>query len=175
MVHHKIRSRKFSVVIHDVKPESKSILEKEINYLSPDWYLIAEEPYNHQIGFHIHLFIKYNQPRSKFRVLKFIQDLNLGGRVQVDIGRGDFNECKKYITDPEKIKKLDKDIVENVVRISNVERYPDQTQICSFCGQKYWDPPDPCFKFVSNYCGRISCRYKLENKNFKIPQAETIS
>jgi len=158
-----VRSRTFSVVIHDLHTGSKAKLEKEINELEPDWSLIAEEPYNHQDGSHLHLFIKYNQPRAKSKVLRFIQKLDLGGRVQVDIGRGNFNECKKYITDPDKIKSLDNNISENVRHLSSVERYPNQTRECPQCGQRYWDPPDPCFKFVSNSCGRLSCHLKANS------------
>lgn len=152
-----IRSRTFSIVIHDVKPGSKVQLEKKINDLEPDWSLIAEEPYNHQDGSHIHLFIKYNQPKAKSQILKFVQRLDLGGRVQVDIGRGDFNECRKYIVDPDKKKMLDNNISENVRHLSSVEKYPDQTRECPFCGQRYWEPRDPCFKDPSSNCGRMSC------------------
>jgi len=155
-----IRSRTFSVVIHDVIPGAKVKLEKEINELEPDWSLIAEEPYNHQDGSHIHLFIKYNQPKAKSQILKFVQRLDLGGRVQVDIGRGDFNECRKYIVDPDKKKMLDHNISENVRLLTLVERYPHQTRLCPYCGIKYWDPPDLCFNSPSTCCGRMTCHRK---------------
>ena len=170
----KLRSRTFSVVIHDVHTASKAKLEQKINELQPDWSLIAEEPYNHQDGSHIHLFIKYNQPKAKSSILKFVEKLDLGGRVQVDIGRGDFNECKKYITDPDKLKYLDNNISENVRLLSSVERYPDQTQICPQCNKRYWDPPDRCFKFVSSSCGRLSCHLKATALNSQKKKSQAI-
>lgn len=160
-----IRSRTFSVVVHDVHAGSKARLEKEINELEPDWSLIAEENYNHQDGSHIHLFIKYNQPKAKSQILKFVQKLDLGGRVQVDVGRGTFNECKKYIVDPDKKKSLDSNITENVRHLTSVERYPNQTRQCPYCGERYWEPPDPCFKDPSTCCGRISCHLKSTGQN----------
>jgi len=155
-----LRSRTFSVVIHDVISGAKVKLENKINELEPDWSLIAEEPYNHQDGSHIHLFIKYNQPKAKSKVLSYVQKLDLGGRVQVDIGRGSFDECRKYIVDPVKEKKLDDNITENVRRLTLVERYPDQVSVCPICLKKYWDPPDPKLPFKSETCGRLECHVK---------------
>jgi len=152
------RNRKFSIVIHDVKPNSKQRLEQEINSLSPDWFLIAQEKYDHQDGSHIHLFLKYAQPKSKFTVLKFIQELDLGSRVQVDIGRGDFEQCKKYITDPDKLKSLDPNITENVKRLSLLEKYPHQTYQCPKCDKRHYVPDLPdCASLVP----RISNGYTL--------------
>ena len=136
-----VRSRKFSIVIHDIRQNAKTILTDKVRDLEPDWSLIAEEEYNHQEGSHIHLFIKYAQPKAKSSVLKFIQKLELGGRVQVDIGRGDFDQCRKYITDPDKIKKLDNNITENVRNLSLIERYPEHARTCPVCSQRYYDPP----------------------------------
>lgn len=136
-----VRSRKFSIVIHDVEPSAKDILQKKVTDLQPDWSLIAMEPYNHQEGYHIHLFIKYQQPKAKSVVLKYVQDLDLGGRVQVDIGRGDFDQCRKYIVDPDKEKKLDEDITENVRKLSLIERYPEHARVCPKCSKRYYDPP----------------------------------
>lgn len=136
-----VRSRKFSIVIHDVRQNAKEILTEKVKDLEPDWSLIAEEEYNHQEGSHIHLFIKYAQPRAKSKVLKYVQGLELGGRVQVDIGRGDFDQCRKYITDPVKEKNLDSNITENVRLLSLVERYPQDTRTCPGCSKRYYDPP----------------------------------
>ncbi|AXQ65689.1 MAG: putative replicase [Cressdnaviricota sp.] len=158
-----IRSRTFSVVIHDVLPGSKAKLNEKINDVQPDWSLIAEEPYNHQDGSHIHLFIKYNQPKAKAKILSFIQRLELGGRVQVDIGRGTFDECQKYIINPDKIKSLDTAIIKNVVRLTSIEKHPDQVSVCSHCGVKYWDPPDD-FGASTKCCGRLTCHIECHKK-----------
>jgi len=155
-----LRSRKFSVVIHDVLDDAKIRLELAVKNLEPDWSLIALEPYNHQDGFHLHLFLKYAQPVSKTRVLSFIQKLALGGRVQVDLGRGDFDECKKYITDPKKQKLLDSNISENVRKLSPAEKYPEHTTLCLICGSKSYDPPVSLgdSSFQSGYCVKCANR-----------------
>lgn len=155
-----IRSRKFSIVIHDVKPNAKEILSSSISELQPDWSLIAEEEYNHQEGSHIHLFIKYAQPKAKSVVLKFIQRMELGGRVQVDVGRGDFDQCKKYITDPDKKKKLDNDITENVRKLSLIERYPQAARLCPGCNKRYFDEP---FEVFGTMCIFGTC-HKCDSK-----------
>jgi len=134
------RSRIFSIVIHDVKPNSKETLEKEINDLSPDWSLIAEENYNHQDGSHIHLFLRYAQVKAKSAVLRFIQKLELGGRVQVDIGRGQFSECEKYLKNPDKNKFVDPNVSRNVKRLTLVEKYPDKTYKCPKCDRRHFVP-----------------------------------
>lgn len=134
------RNRKFSIVIHDVKPNSKQLLEQEINNLSPDWSLIAEEKYDHQDGSHIHLFLKYAQPKSKFTVLQYIQNLKLGQRVQVDIGRGEFEQCEKYLTNPDKIKSLDPNVSKNAKRLTLTEKYPEDTYTCPKCDRRHYIP-----------------------------------
>ncbi len=162
-----VRSRKFSIVIHDVRQNAKAILTEKVNDLEPDWSLIAEEEYNHQEGSHIHLFIKYAQPKAKSVVLKYIQKLELGGRVQVDIGRGDFDQCKKYIVDPDKLKKLDDNITENAKKLSLLERFPEHAQVCPDCFRRYYDPPTLCSLGYPFYVGRCwQCDAKFLQKRF---------
>lgn len=134
------RVRQFSIVIHDIIPGAKQHFQNVITALTPDWSLIAEEEYNHQEGSHLHIFIKYDQPRSWKSVLDFCEKQKQGGRVQVDVGRGSFAECKKYITDPDKIKNLDNNISENVRRLTLVERYPGETSKCPICCKTFFNP-----------------------------------
>lgn len=138
---HARRHRQFSIVVHDIKPEAKSHFEKVIDVLEPDWSLIAEEEYNHQEGSHLHIFIKYSEPRSFKNVLKFCQDQEMGGRIQVDVGRGNFVQCRKYITDPDKFKKLDDNISENVRKLTLVERYHKDVSLCETCNKHFYNPP----------------------------------
>lgn len=153
------RCRQFSVVVHDVIPGAKEYFEGVINSLTPDWSLIAEEEYNHQEGKHIHVFIKYENPRSWRDVLTWFEKQKQGGRVQVDTGRGSFQECRKYITDPAKEKKLDDSISENVRKLTLTEKYPDETRQCIQCNLLFFAPspftngilagnfrPTKCFK-----------------------------
>jgi len=159
-----LRSRKFSIVIHDVQPSAKESLQETIQDLQPDWSLVALEPYNHQEGYHIHLFIKYNQAKAKSKVLGFIQSLNLGGRVQVDIGRGDFEQCRKYLVDPVKEKNLDSNVTENVRLLSLTERYPEFTRTCPGCHKKYYDPPEDLFGIstISGSCHKCWSKKIIE-------------
>lgn len=109
MSRHETRSRKFSVVIHDVVPTAKEIVSAYAQRLCPKYYMVALEEYNHQEGHHIHLFMELVHPRSKFAVLKDLQQL-FTGRVQVDHGRGSRDQCIAYLTDPSKSKKVDTNI-----------------------------------------------------------------
>lgn len=155
------RARMFSIVIHDIKPTAKQHFENVINALTPDWSLIAEEEYNHQEGSHLHIFIKYEQPRSWKQVLSFCEKQQQGGRVQVDIGKGTFEQCKKYLTDPDKEKKLDNNITENVRKLTVMDRYPDDVSKCPDCCQQFFNPP---FRFIKNIWLRAEKCFKCSKK-----------
>jgi len=142
----------FTIVIHDVHTGLKIAAEDEVKKLQPDWSLVAIEEYTHQPGFHVHVFIKYQQPKAFNTVLnfwkKFSQD-NSAGRVQVDVGRGTFEECKKYLVDPDKEKNVDSQVTENVRRFTPAElnerlvtKYPDEVVPCEDCDRPvYFGPP----------------------------------
>lgn len=118
-----------------------------------DWSLVAEEPYNHQAGSHIHIFLKYPNPQAKFRILDYIQKQKQGGRVQVDIGRGAFQECKKYLTNPDKEKLVDNDINENTTNLTLTEKYPEQSDKCIKCNMLFYNPIIPKFNLkFSDFC-----------------------
>lgn len=112
MVKNGERSRKYSIVIHDVLEEDdpKNILKQWVIVKSPRYYMIALEPYGHQQGHHMHLFIEFIQLLAKFSILKELQQL-FKGRIQVDIGRGSRDDCLKYLTDPDKSKDTDTNII----------------------------------------------------------------
>lgn len=150
----------FSVVIHNVKDDTLKLkLNDLVKNLEPDWSLIAQEAYNHDaLGEHIHVFLKYQKKKSWKMVLDFFKKHSAGythegkidlpgggqgtlGHVKVKPGKGNFNECKKYVTNPDKIKKLDDNITENVRYLTLIERYPEHTRTCPGCRVKYYDPP----------------------------------
>lgn len=136
------RPRLFSIVIHDVDFKiAKSRVFSKVSELKSDWFLIAEEPYTHQDGQHLHVFLKYVHPKAKSTVLDWIQKMNLGGRVQVDYGRSDFNKCKKYLTEPDKDKPCDPSPIINVTKLTLQEKYPEHCHSCLICGVKCYDPP----------------------------------
>jgi len=163
---HGRRHRQYSIVVHDIKPTAKSHFQSVIDILEPDWSLIAEEEYNHQDGKHLHIFIKYAQPRSWRNVLTFCEKQKQGGRVQVDVGRGNFEQCRKYITDPDKIKNLDDNISENVRKFTLAEKYPDEVDTCGTCGLLFYNPSP--FNFLPGMFRATTC-FKCSGgaKNFK--------
>jgi len=108
------RSNKFSIVIHDVTQADKALLQNCVQAIfSPVWFLVALEEYNHQEGYHLHLFLEYDRSRfvAKSTVLKKIQNLKIGKRVQCDYGKGSFEQCEKYLQGATKEKHIDDDLV----------------------------------------------------------------
>lgn len=176
-----VRSRKWSIVIHDVTEDKKELLRREMDTLKPDYYLIALEPYKegqeYVNPYHIHLFLQYPQPKAKSTVLNYIQKLNYGGRVQADPGKGSFEACKKYITDPKKNKIVDTNIIENVDtrKLPLIERYPDQVSVCIRCSKKYFDPtlqPGECMILRIGQSSPKICLRCQDKKNLqdRLPQ-----
>lgn len=145
------RARMFTIVIHDVHTNIKDVAENEVKELNPDWSLLAQEEYTHQEGHHLHIFIKYNQPKAFSTVLNFwkkFSETHSAGRVQVDVGRGTFEQCKKYLVDPDKDKHVDSDLKENVRRLTPAEindrlvvKYPDDTVPCEDCDRPVYFGP----------------------------------
>jgi len=135
------RQRLFSVVFHDVQVlTEKLVLNNKVSELKSDWFLIAEEPYNHQDGQHLHLFLKYAQPKAFSEVLSWCLALKFPGRCQVDTGRSAFNECKKYLVSPDKDKKCDENVIINVTKLTLMERYPEDIRECDTCRTKFYSP-----------------------------------
>lgn len=105
---HQHRSRKYSVVIHNTDrfPEGNARIKDYALSLGAKRYLISTEPYNHQSGTHTHLFVEFNFQRSKYNILKSLQDMfpqdGDHGRIQVDIMRGSFEAATEYLQVPGK-------------------------------------------------------------------------
>lgn len=142
------RDRQYSIVIHDIKKGLKNTIDKRLDELKPDWRLVAEEEYNHQDGQHIHIFLKYKEKKAFSAVLKWFKEFSAehgAGRVQVDAGRGSFQQCEKYLVNPDKDKKVDDNVIRNVRRKTRKEineglvaRYPDEVGECQMCNVKVW-------------------------------------
>lgn len=110
------RSRKFSIVIHDVLPNDKDRVTGYARSLYPHWYLVALEEYGPDVpvkktDHHIHLFIQHEHATSKWEHLKRLQKEFPNSRVQVDHGKGTFEECQKYLVEPNKDKSVDQNII----------------------------------------------------------------
>jgi hypothetical protein len=96
-------------VIHNVDQEkTQDIVSKYVKEAKE--YVMSIEPYPQGDGYHLHLFIQYRNQRSFKSVLKELQNLSekiisprpdgetrAWGRVQLDIMRGTFQDCVKYL------------------------------------------------------------------------------
>lgn len=96
------RLRQFSVVIHDVPSGSKSLVQAALHKLAKK-YVIALEQYNHQEGYHLHLFYLLKSQSTilaqvaKWKAFKW-------GRVQADPMRGTFDQASVYVISADKQK-----------------------------------------------------------------------
>jgi len=136
----KDRERLYSIVIHDIIEGAKHVFDDELKKWETDWYLIADEEYNHQDGHHIHIFIRYANAVSWRKVLKTLQNLKQGSRVHIRYGKSEFNKCKKYLTNPDKEKNVDSNIIENVTKLTLAEKYPDEVRPCDKCNVLFYSP-----------------------------------
>lgn len=94
------KARGFSIVLHDVHKGLQSKLDVQAKVVTLPWrqYVIAEEPYNHQDGSHIHVFIQLRNPVYFTSMLKIWCSWWKSGRVQVDQMRGSMAQACVYIT-----------------------------------------------------------------------------
>ena len=91
----------------------------------------------------MHLFVEFKNPQSKFRMLKNLSFL-YKGRIQIDPGRGSREECIKYLTDPDKSKEVDTNIINEVgvpkMRLhnhTNIKKFKKGCPRCEWL--KYWE------------------------------------
>nr|WPR18761.1 MAG: hypothetical protein [Skomarfal virus 29] len=93
--------RGFSIVLHDVHKGTQAKADVQAKLLTLKWrqYVIAEEPYNHQDGSHIHIFLQVHNPVHFSAMLKFWCCWWKSGRVQVDAMRGSMAQATDYIND----------------------------------------------------------------------------
>jgi hypothetical protein len=97
--------RQFSVVIHDVPTGSKSLVQAALHKLAKK-YVIALEQYNHQEGYHLHLFYYLKSPSSILAQVRKWEAFKWG-RVQADPMRGSFDQASVYVISADKQKYQD--------------------------------------------------------------------
>lgn len=137
---HLERNRKYSIVIHDVivndEVNPRNPLKDWVILKAPKYYMIALEKYNHQEGYHLHLFIEFKHTLSKFKILRELGRI-YNGRIQVDPGRGSRDDCLKYLTDPEKSKDTDTNIINETgipkIRLHNHTSRDKRVKGCPAC------------------------------------------
>ena len=94
------KTRRYSVVLHDVQlglVNKRSVFEYiRLNY-DIVGCVVAEEPYTHQDGSHIHIFINFRNTRNFKVLLKELKTLWPHGRVQLDTAHGSLAQGCKYL------------------------------------------------------------------------------
>jgi hypothetical protein len=99
------RLRQFSVVIHDVPPGSKTLVQAALHKLASK-YTIALERYNHQEGYHLHIFYYLKSASSVMAQVRKWESFKWG-RVQADPMRGSFDQANVYVISADKVKHQD--------------------------------------------------------------------
>lgn len=99
------RLRQFSVVIHDVPTGSKTLVQAALHKLCSK-YVIALEQYNHQEGYHLHLFYLLKSASTKLAQVRKWEAFKWG-RVQADPMRGSFDQASVYVISADKVKHQD--------------------------------------------------------------------
>ena len=152
--------RGFSVVLHDVQNglQSKEDVQAKVHTLPWEQYVIAEEKYNHQVGSHIHIFLRLKNPVHFSSMLKNWCCWWKSGRVQVDAQRGTMAQGCIYVTnsikekhhDPSPIIMLGQEQAKLANVVSHVDvwptcehhKYNQHTKalgLCDLCFQAKWD------------------------------------
>jgi len=113
-----MKHRQFSITIQNVDKEKTQAKLKELVDTFKE-YSYSIEPYNHQEGHHLHLFIQYPNQRYYKAVLKeyekwkvnILADRPQGeerqwGRVHLEIQKGTLEQCEAYLKGETKNKLL---------------------------------------------------------------------
>lgn len=116
--------RQFSIVLHNVREDSKPAIESFVSTFEPMSSVVALEPYPDQEGHHCHIFIKFRHSRGFRSTLQHFEMFSKSvldpkpegeerswGRVQVDQMRGTFEQATAYLTNPKKDKPVDPNVV----------------------------------------------------------------
>lgn len=91
--------RGLMIVLHDahkgdIAKRDVEVFLKSFNFRQ---YVIAQEPYTHQEGTHIHVFIQFQNQVHFKSILKQFTRYWQHGRVQVDQMRGDMSQACGYL------------------------------------------------------------------------------
>lgn len=106
------RARGFSVVLHDVHKgsQTKEDVIKHLHLKEPTQAVVAQEPYGHQEGSHIHIFYRLSNQSDFKTQLKHWTLWFTSGRVQVDVMRGDMAQACRYLSQEDTKKQKDCDV-----------------------------------------------------------------
>lgn len=149
------RTRGFSLVLHDVQ---KGNLTKQdvIDHLmlkEPVQAVVAEEPYGHQEGSHIHVFYRLSNPSAFKTHLKHWILWWKAGRVQLDAMLGTIAESCRYLTQEDTRKNKLCDPTPYFFPSRNINVSPEEhaeAWLTSFL-QDTWGKNFPLENFISAY------------------------
>ena len=149
--------RGFSIVLHDVHKglQTKEDVQAKVQTLPWEQYVIAEEKYNHQVGSHIHIFLRLKNQVHFSSMLKNWCCWWKSGRVQVDAQRGSMAEGCIYVTKSSKEKHHDPSPIimlgQEQAKLANVVSHVDIWPTCEHHKYDQWtkalDLCDKCFQF----------------------------
>lgn len=146
-----MKHRQFSIVFHNVQEEKSQAIVRQYCAKAKE-YVMSCEPYPEEAGFHLHLFIQFENQRSFFSVLKELENLKKKflapkppgqqgdwGRVQLDPMRGRFDQAHAYLQGQTKDKPLGEVLFGKVKPCWRRKRYTkrigDKNHMESFCGR----------------------------------------
>lgn len=102
------KHRQYSIVIHNVDKNSQTKVRHYAEKAKD--FVMSIEPYPQGDGFHLHLFLKYSNPRGFKAVLNDLERFKKSivvprpageerdwGRVQLDVMRGNFVQATSYL------------------------------------------------------------------------------
>jgi len=92
--------RRYSIVLHDAQKGkiTKRMVANWLDFeLDPKEYVLAQEPYTHQEGSHMHIFLNLKNPRNFFKMLENLQEFWPHARVQIDKQYGTMAQACKYL------------------------------------------------------------------------------
>lgn len=137
------KHRKFSVVCHNVRPDSRDYFIHYVRDARESTVSVEEYP-DTPGHFHVHVFVEYPNPRSRMSVLRYfekhtqvvqkpVNENRSWGRVQVDIMYGTMTQAEQYLVAPLKQKP-----------VGDAKR---QKKCCINCGfREPYSYSDNCFR-----------------------------
>ena len=106
-----MRSRQFSIVVHNVALGSEVYWTTTTNTMTPTRLVLSIEEYPNSPGhYHIHVFIQFKNARTLISIISAFDKFKIGhiipapiadkvsGRVQVDPMKGSFDQATAYLT-----------------------------------------------------------------------------
>lgn len=136
------RIRQFCIVFHNIKEDVKSQVASYFESLGYDKFLQAVEPYPESVGFHLHVFVSFKNPRRFKGFLRQLEAFSKNivapkpegietawGRVQVDQMYGSFEQATAYLKGETKDKPVDSEVqVQDAEHQKRLEKYTKAIQ-----------------------------------------------